>query len=200
MQQGRLPQGLARRLRQLKVIGQEVSVADVLFTVLLSTMMLSGLVTMIPVFRIFRALGWIGTFLPLMAPSFFGSAYYTFLLRQFFMGIPFELSDAARIDGCSELRILGDVVLPLAKPALATVGLFTFIYTWNDFLGPLIYLRNEELYTVTIGLQQFQSRYVTPINQLLAAATVIMIPVLIVFLAAQRVFIQGIALTGLGGR
>jgi multiple sugar transport system permease protein len=173
---------------------------DVVFLLVLATMVLPAQVTMIPVYMIFRRLGWIGTFLPLMVPSFFGSAYFTFLLRQFFLGIPFELSDAARIDGCSELGILLHVVLPLAKPALATVALFSFIYTWNDFMGPLIYLQKEELYTVTIGLQQFQSRYVTPINQLMAAATVVMMPVLLVFFAAQRVFMRGIALTGLGGR
>ncbi len=172
---------------------------DVVFLLVLATMVLPMQVTMIPVYMIFRRLGWIGTFLPLMVPAFFGSAYFTFLLRQFFLGIPFELSDAARIDGCSELRILLEVVLPLAKPALATVALFSFIYTWNDFMGPLIYLHKEELYTVTIGLQQFQSRYVTPINQLMAAATVVMVPVLVVFFAAQRIFIRGIALTGLGG-
>lgn len=173
---------------------------DVVFLLVLATMALPAQVTMIPIYIIFRTFGWIGTFLPLMVPAFFGSAYYTFLLRQFFMGIPFELSDAARIDGCSELGILTRIVLPLAKPALATVALFTFIYTWNDFLGPLIYLHDEKLFTVTIGLQQFQSRYVTPINQLMAASAVVMLPVLTVFLAAQRVFVQGIAITGLGGR
>jgi len=173
---------------------------DVIFVLVLATMVLPMQVTMIPVYIIFRRFGWVGTFLPLMVPSFLGSAYYTFLLRQFFLGIPFELSDAARIDGCSETGILRHVVLPLAKPALATVSLFSFIGTWNDFLGPLIYLHDEQLFTVTIGLQQFQSRYVTPMNQLMAASTVVMVPVLAVFVAAQRVFVRGIALTGLGGR
>ena len=173
---------------------------NVVFILVLATMMLPAQVTMIPVYMIFRRLGWIGTFLPLTVPAYFGSAYSTFLLRQFFMGIPFELSDAARIDGCSEVGILWHVILPLARPALTTLALFSFIGTWSDFQGPLIYLHDERLYTVALGLQQFQSRYVTPMNQLMAAATAVMAPVLIVFFAAQRVFIQGIAITGLSGR
>ena len=173
---------------------------DVVFILVLSTIMLPSQVTMIPVYIIFRQLGWIGGFLPLTVPAFAGSAYFTFLLRQFFRTIPFELSDAARIDGCSELGILRYVILPLSKPALATVALFTFIGTWNDFLGPLIYLHDQRLYTVALGLQQFQSRYVTPINQLMAASTMAIIPVLIVFLLAQRMFIEGITITGLSGR
>ena len=173
---------------------------DGVFVLVLSTMMLPSQVTMIPMYIIFRKLGWIGGFLPLTVPSFLGSAYYTFLMRQFFRTIPFELSDAARIDGASELGIFYRVILPLSKPALTTVALFTFIFTWNDFLGPLIYLRDERLYTVTLGLQQFQSRYVTPMNQLMAASTVAIIPVIVVFLLAQRMFIEGISITGLGGR
>lgn len=173
---------------------------DVVFILVLSTIMLPSQVTMIPVYIIFRNLGWIGGFLPLTVPAFVGSAYFTFLLRQFFRTIPFELSDAARIDGCSELGILRYVILPLSKPVLTTVALFTFIGTWNDFLGPLIYLHDQKLYTVALGLQQFQSRYVTPINQLMAASTMAIIPVLIVFLLAQRMFIEGITITGLSGR
>jgi multiple sugar transport system permease protein len=173
---------------------------DIVFWLVLSTMMLPMQVTMIPIYIIFRKLGWVGGFLPLMVPAFFGSAYYTFLLRQFFRGIPFELSEAARIDGCSELGILRHIILPLAKPALTTIALFAFIGTWNDFLGPLIYLRDEQLYTVTLGLQQFQSRYVTPMNQLMAASTVAIIPVLVVFFLAQRMFIEGISITGMGGK
>ena len=173
---------------------------DVVFILVLSTIMLPSQVTMIPVYIIFRNLGWIGGFLPLTVPAFAASAYFTFLLRQFFRTIPFELSDAARIDGCSELGILRYVILPLSKPALTTVALFTFIGTWNDFLGPLIYLHDQKLYTVALGLQQFQSRYVTPINQLMAASTVAIIPVLIVFLLAQRMFIEGITITGMSGR
>jgi len=173
---------------------------DVVFVIVLATMMLPFQVTMIPVYIIFRKLGWIGGFLPLTVPSYLGSAYYTFLIRQFFRSIPSELSDAARIDGASEFGIFTRVILPLSKPVLVTVALFSFIFTWNDFLGPLIYLRDERLYTVTLGLQQFQSRYVTPMNQLMAASTVAIIPVIVVFLFAQRWFVEGISITGLGGR
>lgn len=173
---------------------------DVVFVIVLATLMLPAQVTMIPVYIIFNKLGWIGGYLPLIVPSFFGNAYFTFLLRQFFRGIPFELSDAARIDGCSELGILWYVILPLARPALVAVTLFSFIWTWNDFLGPLIYLHNSELYTVTLGLQSFISRYWTPMNLLMAASAIAILPVLVVFIWAQRFFIEGINITGLSGR
>lgn len=173
---------------------------DVVFVIVLATLMLPSQVTMIPIYIIFRKLGWVGGYLPLIVPSYLGSAYFIFLLRQFFRGIPFELSDAARIDGCSELGILYYVILPLAKPALVTVGLFSFIGTWNDFLGPLIYLHNQDLYTVTLGLQSFISRYWTPMNLMMAAATLAVIPVLVVFIYAQRFFVEGISITGLSGR
>lgn len=173
---------------------------DVVFVIVLATLMLPSQVTMIPVYIIFRKLGWVGGYLPLMVPSYLGSAYYIFLLRQFFRGIPFELSDAARIDGCSEFGILWYVILPLAKPALVTVGLFSLIGTWNDFLGPLIYLHDQDLYTVTLGLQSFISRYWTPMNLMMAAATLAVLPVLVVFIYAQRFFVEGISITGLSGR
>lgn len=173
---------------------------DVVFIIVLATMMLPAQVTMIPVYVIFRKLGWVGSYAPLIVPAYLGSAYFIFLLRQFFRGIPFELSDAARIDGCSELGILRFVILPLSKPALITVTLFSFIYTWNDFLGPLIYLHDEELYTVTLGLQSFISRYWTPMNLLMAASTIAILPVLVIFIWAQRFFVEGISITGLSGR
>jgi len=173
---------------------------DAVFVLVLATMMLPMQVTMIPVYIIFRKLGWIGTFAPLTVPAFLGSAYYAFLMRQFFRSIPFELSDAARIDGASEFGIFWRIILPMSKPVLTTVGLFAFIYTWNDFMGPLIYLHDEKLYTVQLGLQQFQSRYVTPMNQLMAASAVAIVPVVVVFLLAQRMFVEGISITGLGGR
>ncbi len=172
---------------------------DAVFVIVLATMVLPGQVRMIPLYLIFKRLGWIGTYLPLTVPAFFGSAYFTFLMRQFMLALPLELSDAARIDGCNDLQILLRVLLPLLKPVLATVALFTFIGTWSDFLGPLIYLRDVKMYTVTIGLRMFQNRF-TPMNQLMAASTLVMIPVLVVFFAAQRIFVQGIALTGLSGR
>ena len=186
---------IAYGFSRIKWIGR-----DVVFVIVLATMMLPGQVTMIPVYIIFRKLGWIGGYLPLIVPAFLGNAYFTFLLRQFFRGIPFELSDAARIDGCSELGILWYVILPLSQPALVTITLFSFIWTWNDFLGPLIYLHDQKLFTVTLGLQSFISRYWTPMNMLMAASAVAIVPVLVIFIYAQRFFIEGISITGLHGR
>jgi multiple sugar transport system permease protein len=170
-----------------------------LFIVLLATIMLPAQVTMLPVFLIFRWLGWTGTFLPLIAPAFLGNAFSIFLLRQFFLTIPQELSDAARIDGCSEAGILWRVVVPIARPAIATVVLFAFTAAWMDFLNPLIYLHSEKQYTLALGLQAFLGRHGGEWNLLMAAATVITLPMLILFFLAQRTFIQGIALTGLKG-
>lgn len=172
---------------------------NLVFYTLVATMILPGQVTMVPTFAIFRSLHWIGTILPLVVPSWFGSAFNIFLLRQFFMTIPPELSDAARIDGCSELGIYGRIVLPLSKPALATVGLFTFIGAWNDFLGPLLYLTDERTYTLSIGLQRFVSQHGAEWSMLMAAASIMTIPIIIVFFFAQRTFIQGITLTGIKG-
>jgi len=172
---------------------------DVLFVVMLATLMLPAQATMLPVFLLFRWLGWTGTFKPLFVPAFFGSAFSIFLLRQFFMTIPRELSDAARIDGCSELRILARVILPLAKPALATVALFTFMGTWTDYLGPLVYLHDERQYTLALGLQAFMGRYGADWSALMAAATAVTIPPVVLFLFAQKTFIEGVALTGTTG-
>jgi ABC-type sugar transport system, permease component len=167
------------------------------FYSLLATMILPGQVTMIPTFTIFKALGWIGTSLPLWVPSFFGSAFNIFLLRQFFLTIPAELSDAARIDGCSDATIFWRIVMPLSKPALATVGLFTFIGSWNDFLGPLLYLNDERAYTLSMGLQRFVSQHGAEWSLLMAASTVMTVPIIILFFFAQRTFIQGISTTGM---
>ncbi len=172
---------------------------NVFFVVVLITLMLPFQVTMIPLYIIFRQLGWIGTFAPLIVPNFFGSAFDIFLLRQFFLGIPRELSDAARIDGCGHLRIYWRIVLPLAKPALATVALFEFLYNWNDFMGPLIYLQDNTMYTLSLGLQEFQSMRQPEPQLLMAASTIMVVPIIVVFFFAQRTFIQGIALTGLKG-
>lgn len=172
---------------------------DTLFLVLLMTLMLPAQVTMIPTFLIFRWLGWTGTFLPLIVPSFLGSAFSIFLLRQFFLTIPQELSDAARIDGCSEMSILWRIIVPIAKPAITTVALFAFTNAWMDFLNPLIYLHDERNYTLAIGLQAFLGRHGGEWNLLMAAATVITLPMLLLFFFAQRTFIRGIALTGLKG-
>jgi multiple sugar transport system permease protein len=173
---------------------------DVVFVIVLATMMLPPQVTMIPIYVIFRKLGWVGGYLPLIVPAYLGSPFFIFLLRQFFLGIPSELSDAARIDGCSEFGILWYVIVPLAKPVLVTVGLLSFINTWNDFQGPLIYLTDQNLYTVSLGLQQFIQRYFTPWNLLMAAAALVILPVLLVFIYAQRYIVEGISLTGFGGR
>lgn len=172
---------------------------DALFLVVLATMMLPYPVTMVPLYILFQRLGWINTFLPLTVPAFFGSPLYIFLLRQFFLTVPMDLEDAARIDGASTAQIIRHVMLPLSLPALATVAIFTFQATWNDFLPPLIYLQNPQNYTVTLGLQFFRTSYTTNWAYLMAASLVTMLPVVLVFLLAQRLFIEGIALTGMKG-
>jgi multiple sugar transport system permease protein len=172
---------------------------DPLFFLLLATMMLPAQVTLIPVFSIFRTLHWIDTILPLVVPQWLGTAFFIFMLRQFFMTIPLELSDAARIDGCSEWDIYRRVILPLAKPALATVGLFTFIGAWNDFMGPLIYLNDERRATLSLGLQQFVGQHGAEWSLLMAASTLMTLPIIVIFFFAQRTFIQGITLTGVKG-
>jgi multiple sugar transport system permease protein len=168
----------------------------VLFALLIATMALPGQVTMIPVFELFRNLGWYGSYLPLTIPAFAGAPFYIFLLTQFFRTLPEDLAESARLDGAGELRIFGQIVLPLAKPALATCALFQFLGTWNDFLGPLIYVNDPSKYTLAYGLQQFMSAYGGQWTQLMAAAIVFTVPVIILFFFAQRTFIQGIATTG----
>jgi multiple sugar transport system permease protein len=172
---------------------------DVLFWIVLATMMLPYPVTMVPTFMLFHALGWIDTFLPLTVPAFFGSPFYIFLLRQFFLTLPPELEDAARIDGANTLQIITGIVVPLSGPAMATVAIFTFQATWNDFLGPLIYLGNQRLFTVTLGLNQFRQSYTTDWAYLMAASLVTMLPIVVIFLIGQKYFVQGIALTGMKG-
>lgn len=172
---------------------------NVLFLLLLATMMLPYPVTMVPVFVIFSKLGWINTFRPLIVPTFLGVPFYIFLLRQFFMTIPRELEDAARIDGANTLQIIWHIIVPLSKPALAAVAIFTFQATWNDFLGPLIYLNDQSKYTISLGLSFFRSTYQVNWAYLMAASLVTMLPIVVVFFLAQRVFIQGITLTGIKG-
>ena len=172
---------------------------DVLFLVLLSTMMLPGAVTMIPVFLIFRALGWVDTLRPLWIPSFFGGAFSVFLLRQFFMTIPGDLEDAAKIDGCTYFGIYWRIMLPLIKPALAALTIMTFMGSWNNFMGPLIYINSPEKMTVAYALQLFQGAHGAEYGLLMAASTLVMLPVLLVFFFTQRYFIQGITLTGIKG-
>ena len=172
---------------------------DFLFVVVLATMMLPYPVTMVPLYVLFSRLQWVNTFLPLTVPAFFGSAFYIFLLRQFFMTLPPDFEDAAHIDGANTLQILWRIILPLSMPALATVAIFTFQATWNDFLAPLIYLQKPELYTVTLGLQFFRSTYTTNWAYLMAASLATSLPVIALFFLAQRYFIEGITLSGVKG-
>jgi ABC-type glycerol-3-phosphate transport system permease component len=172
---------------------------DVLFTVMLSTMMVPFQVRMIPLFLTFRRLGLVNTYGPLTIPAFFGVAFFIFLLRQFFMTIPLELSDAAKVDGCSESGIYWRIILPLAKPALAVVALFQFIGSWHDFLGPLIYLNRRSMFTLSLGLRQFQTEHGAEWTFLMAASTLTILPIIILFFLTQKTFIQGITLTGLKG-
>ncbi|MCC6442842.1 MAG: carbohydrate ABC transporter permease [Armatimonadetes bacterium] len=169
------------------------------FYLMLATIMLPYQVTMLPVFVLFRNWGWTGTYKPLIVPAFFGSAFSIFLLRQFFLTIPQELSDAARIDGCGEWGIFWRIIAPLSKPALATIALFSFMGAWMDFMGPLVYLNDDSMYTLAIGLTAFMGRHSQQWNLLMAAATVLSLPMVIIFFLAQRTFIQGITLTGMKG-
>ncbi|MGD0769474.1 MAG: carbohydrate ABC transporter permease [Tepidisphaeraceae bacterium] len=179
---------------------------NVLFVLMLSTMMLPFPVTMVSLFSLFRWLGdytgiaWLGTFKPLWVPAWFGSAFNIFLLRQFFLTIPTELSESARIDGCSEFGIFWRIILPLAKPALAVVALFAFLAIWNDFLGPLVYLQRPEQFTLVLGLQNFQSKAGgTSWHLLMAASVLVILPAILLFFLAQKTFIEGIATTGIKG-
>ena len=170
---------------------------DILFIIILATMMLPFQVTMIPIYLFFNDfLGWGNTFLPLIVPTFFANAYDVFLLRQFFRTIPEEMCDAARVDGASEWQIFTRIVLPLSVPVLATVTVFTFLWAWNDFTGPLLFLTSPKNFTMALGLQDFQSQRSMVWNQLMAAATVFTVPIVIAFFFAQKTFIQGIKLTG----
>ncbi|HMN28428.1 MAG TPA: carbohydrate ABC transporter permease [Caldilineaceae bacterium] len=174
---------------------------NLLFILVLSTMMLPEVVTQIPSYLLFRQFGWIDTFLPLIVPAFLGwSAFSIFLFRQFFLTIPFELDEAARIDGASTRQIYLRVILPLSKPVLSTVAVFTFLDGWNSFLRPLIYLNSLENMTLAVGLRAFQGLRGTEWNLMMAAAAIMMVPVLLVFFLAQRYFIQGIVTSGFGGR
>jgi multiple sugar transport system permease protein len=170
---------------------------DTVFYVMLTTMILPFICTLIPLFVLYKRFGWVGTYLPLEIPTFFGSSVFsTFLLRQFFTTIPESLSDAARIDGANEFYIYRRVILPLAKPALATVILFQFIFCWNDYIGPVIYLNNQNDFPLSIGLALIFGDYSTNWAWVMAGAAAATAPIIILFFLAQRTFIQGIALTG----
>lgn len=173
---------------------------EVLFILILATMMLPWQVTMIPLFLGYKMVGLVDTFVPLILPNFFGSAFFIFLLRQFFLTISPELGDAAKIDGCGYFQIFTRIYLPLSKPALATVAIFTFMSNWNDFMGPLIYLSKSENWTLTLGLSRFTGMYgTTAWNLLMAASLITVLPCILLFFFAQRYFIQGIVITGVKG-
>lgn len=184
---------------------------DAIFSLVLATMMLPGVVTMIPQFVLFSRLPafgfqgsqiWVNTFLPLTVPAFTGNAFFIFLLRQFMRSVPMELSEAAKLDGASELRIWWSIVTPLTRPALATIVIFQFQAVWQDFMGPLIYLQSERLYTLQLGLRQFEfaAGGAPAWNWLMAASLAVTLPVIVVFVLFQHHFIEGIAITGMGGR
>jgi len=173
---------------------------DAVFVLVLSTLMLPYHVVMIPLFVSFSKIGWVNSWLPLIVPAWLGHPFFIFMLRQFMLGIPKELSEATRIDGGSEWILLTRVILPLCKPALATVALFQFIWSWNDFIGPLIYLNDRDLYPMSLGLALYHnSQGITDFSILMAASTMAVVPIIIIFFFMQRVFIQGISLTGLKG-
>jgi multiple sugar transport system permease protein len=176
----------------------------VLFAVMLSTMMIPFPVMMVPLFIVFRFIGdhtplqMLGTFEPLWVPAWFGNAFSIFLLRQFYLTVPDGLGEAARIDGCNEWGIFWRIMLPLSRPALAVVALFAFMSSWNNFLGPLIYLQNPQQFTLSLGLQAFESQQNgTDWNLLMAASALVMLPVIVLFFLTQKTFVQGIATTGL---
>jgi ABC-type glycerol-3-phosphate transport system permease component len=172
-----------------------------MFLIMLSTMMLPAQVTMIPLFLLFRNLGWIDTFLPLFVPAFFGSAFFIFMFRQFFTQIGEELLEAARIDGASELGIWWRIMLPLCRPVVAITAIFSFIWTWNDFLGPLIYLHSPENATLALALNSFKGQHtgVDKVHLMMAAAVITMIPCIVLFMVAQRHFVEGLTAGGVKG-
>ena len=172
---------------------------NICFVICIATMMIPYQVTLVPLYIFFSKLGWINTFRPLIVPSFFGVPFYIFLLRQFFLTIPEELSDAARIDGASELGILVRIILPLTRPALIVVTLFQFIGSWNDYLGPLIYLTDPSKYTLAVGVVSFSGAHASQFAFQMAASAVSVAPIIVLFFLGQRAFIEGISLTGVKG-
>jgi multiple sugar transport system permease protein len=172
---------------------------DLLFSITLSTMMLPGIVTLIPTYILFKTLGWVGTYLPLIAPTFFGAAFNIFLLRQFMITIPYELTDAALVDGANQFDILWRIMVPLIKPALLVIGVMNVMYIWNDFMGPLIYLSEFNQYPLVMGLYAFRTQHSIQWNLMMAASLATCFPLIALFFIAQRYFIEGITLTGLKG-
>lgn len=172
---------------------------EVLFYIAIATVFIPFPVTLVALFDIFSKLHWINTYFPLIVPAFFGQAFYMFLIRQFLMGIPKELSDAGRIDGANEFSIFGLIILPLMKPAIAVVAIFAAVNAWNDFLTPLIYLSAEQLYPLAIGLQFYRATHRIEFSLLMAASTLVVIPVIIIFLIFQRFFVEGVTVGAVKG-
>ena len=172
---------------------------NVIFILLLATMMVPGSVTLIPLYILFVRIGWIDTHLPFIVPAFLGSAFGIFLLRQFFLTLPQELFDAAVVDGASPFRQFFQLALPLSKPALATLGVFTFVGSWGNLMGPLIFLNSREKMTLPVGVAFFRAQYYTEISKLMASSAIMALPMVVLFLLTQRYFVQGIALTGMKG-
>lgn len=172
---------------------------NVLFIVTVATLMIPPLIIFIPTYVLFKVMGLIGSYAPLILPQFLGSAFFIFLLRQFFMTIPTELSDAARVDGAGEFRIFWQIMLPMVKPALAVVAVFTWLGTWHDFFGPLIYLTEPESYPLSLGLFAFQAQRTTEWALMMGASALVTLPLIVLFAFTQRYFLRGIALTGIKG-
>lgn len=173
---------------------------DTMFALVIATMMLPGIVTLVPTFIMFKYIGWLDTFYPLIVPAWTGAAFFVFLMRQFMRGLPTEMDEAARLDGATNFGIFWHVMLPLSGPVLAAVAIFSFLNNWNDFLAPSIYLSSIQNYTLALGVVMYQGRYGNHWNLVMAASMFIVVPVLLVFFFAQRYFIRGIQLTGLAGR
>ncbi len=171
----------------------------VLFLIVLATMMLPGQVTMIPLFLFFSKIGWVNTYYPLVVPAFFGSAYFTFLLRQYYATIPRELDDAAKIDGCSTFGLFWRIMLPMSKPALGITAIFAFSWAWNEFLGPLIYLSKLESFPLALALSYLRGTYRVLWSELMVVSFIAMLPPLILFFVAQRSYIQGVVISGVKG-
>ena len=172
---------------------------NVLFLLLLSTIMLPSQVRLIPLYIFFQNLGWVNSLLPLIVPQFFANAYDVFLLRQFFMTIPLELDDAAKIDGANPLQVLLYIILPQARPALVSVGIFHFLYAWNDFYEPLIFLHTKENWTLAVGLQTFDALYTINTHLIMAVSVLMIVPPILLFFFSQKIFTQGVVFSGIKG-
>lgn len=172
---------------------------ETLFVITLGALMIPGQITMIPLYVVMTRIGWVDTHLPLFAPAYLGSAFGIFLIRQYFMTIPQELNDAAKIDGCSHFGIYWRIMMPLAKAVIATLALLSFMGSWNDLLGPVIYLFDESLFTLPLALTRFRGMYYTQWGNMMAGATITLLPILVVFLFTQQYFVRGVVLSGLKG-